>query len=62
MLPPEAFKSQQQFNQFDEFYDDYYGGEAPSGTNYEVTKVGNYLAAWLERRTCNVVVPLALFL
>lgn len=35
MLPPEAFKSQQQFNQFDEFYDDYYGGEAPSGTNYE---------------------------
>lgn len=43
MLPPEAFKNQQQFNQYDEFYDDHYGGEALSSTNYEVTKVENYL-------------------
>ncbi|XP_015766664.1 PREDICTED: uncharacterized protein LOC107345464 [Acropora digitifera] len=35
MLPPEAFKNQQQFNQYDEFYDDLYGGEALSSTNYE---------------------------
>ncbi|XP_015753501.1 PREDICTED: uncharacterized protein LOC107333241 [Acropora digitifera] len=35
MLPPEAFKNQQQFNQYDEFYDDHCGGEAISSTNYE---------------------------
>ena len=41
MLPPETFKNQQQFNQYDEFYDDCYGEEALSSTNYEVKKVEN---------------------